>query len=82
MSWFFLFLYGMSKILEGLFDEYGPSKKEIKTVIKKKKSGRTICYVLLTCSEPNKDGTMEVEMQYEGEPWLASYLIKSAEGAI
>ncbi len=72
----------MTKIIEGLFDEYGPSKRDIKTILKRKKSGRTVCYVLLTCSEPNNDGTMEVEMKYEGEPWLASYLIKSAQEVV
>ncbi len=72
----------MSKIIEGLFDEYGPSKRDVRAIVKRKKSGRTVCYVLLTCSEPNKDGTMEVEMKYEGEVWLASYLIKTAQGII
>ena len=72
----------MAKILEGLFDKTGPSKKDIKTILKRKKNGKTICYVLLTCSEPNEGGSMEVEMNYEGERWLASYLIKSAQGVL
>ncbi len=72
----------MAKILEGLFDRNGPSKQDIKTILKRKKDGKTICYVLLTCSEPNEAGSMEVEMNYEGERWLASYLIKSAQGAL
>ncbi len=72
----------MAKILEGLFDQGDFSKKEIKSVIKRKMSGKTICYVLLTCSEPTADGSMEVEMKYEGEKWLAAYLIQSAQGIL
>jgi hypothetical protein len=37
------------------------------------------CYVLLTCSPPSTDGKMEVEMAYEGEDFLASYLIDNAQ---
>lgn len=72
----------MSKTVEGLFDQGGVSKKEIKSVIKRKMSGRTICYVLLTCSEPAPDGSMEVEMKYEGDRSLAAYLINSAQGIL
>ena len=72
----------MAKILEGLFDKEGPSDKDIRSIIKRKRQGKTICYVLLTCSEPSEEGTMEVEMKYEGERWLASYLIKSAQGVL
>ncbi len=72
----------MGKILEGLFVDGGPSKKEIKTILKRRKKGKTVCYVLITCSEPNEDGTMEVEMKYDGELWLAAYLIKNAQGVL
>ncbi len=69
----------MAKILEGLFDQEGPSKKEIEEVIRKRNKTKTICYVLLTCNQANEDGTMEVDMKYEGERWLAAYLVKSAQ---
>lgn len=69
----------MAKILEGLFDQKGPSKKEIEEVIRKRNKTKTICYVLLTCNQANEDGTMEVDMKYEGERWLAAYLVKSAQ---
>lgn len=59
-----------------------PSKKEVKEILKRRKKGKTICYVLITCSEPNDDGTIEVEMNYDGERWLAAYLIKSASGIL
>jgi hypothetical protein len=37
------------------------------------------CYVLLTCTPPTTEGKMEVEMAYEGEDFLASYLIDNAQ---
>lgn len=72
----------MGKILEGLFVEGRPSKKEVKAILKRRKKGKTICYVLITCSEPKEDGTIEVEMKYDGERWLAAYLVKSAQGIL
>lgn len=39
-------------------------------------------YVLIVCSEPSAEGKMEVQMTYEGDPALASYLIESAQGMI
>ena len=35
-------------------------------------------YVLITCAEANDDGRMEVEMTYEGDSDLVSYLLDSA----
>lgn len=40
------------------------------------------CYVLITCGEPSKDGHMEIEMSYEGDPVLAAYLVESAQNII
>jgi hypothetical protein len=40
------------------------------------------CYVLLTCSQPSEEGNMQVEMSYEGDDHVASYLIESAQGII
>ncbi len=64
--------------LEGLFANGKPSKKEVKKILKRKKRGKTLCYVLITCSEPNEDGSYEVEMSYDGDKWLAAYLVESA----
>jgi hypothetical protein len=36
-------------------------------------------YVLISCSHPNRNGQMEVNLTYEGDRVLASYLIKSAQ---
>lgn len=35
-------------------------------------------YILITCAEPNRDGKMQVEMTYEGDPTLTSYLLENA----
>ena len=37
------------------------------------------CYVLITCDKPNKDGSMNVNMTYKGDPLLASYLLRDAQ---
>jgi hypothetical protein len=54
----------------------------------KTRSGQTLqkalaknpsCYVLITCTEPTEDGEMQVEMTYQGDAVLASYLLKGAQ---
>ena len=40
------------------------------------------CYVLIRCGRPSVMGKMQVEMTYEGDPTLASYLIASASNMI
>ncbi|MBS0616181.1 MAG: hypothetical protein JSR58_06490 [Verrucomicrobia bacterium] len=40
------------------------------------------CYVLITCGRPAKDGKMQVEMTYQGDPTLAAYLVESAHNLI
>lgn len=40
----------------------------------------TACYVLITCGHPSSDGQMKVEMTYEGDKVLASYLLENALG--
>ena len=37
------------------------------------------CYVLITCDEPTEDGNMNVQMSYEGDTVLASYLVEGAQ---
>jgi len=41
-----------------------------------------LCYVLLTCSQSSDDGKMNVEMNYEGDPLLASYLLQGAQALV
>lgn len=37
-------------------------------------------YVLVTCRHAKKPGSMEVELSFEGDPDLASYLVYGAQG--
>lgn len=46
--------------------------------VSRKLGKKVFCYVLITCDEPGEDGRMQVEMSYEGEQILASYLVKTA----
>ncbi len=46
--------------------------------LKKSLSDKCACYVLITCTEPNADGKMEVEMNYEGDESLAAFLVENA----
>ncbi len=38
-----------------------------------------LSYVLVTCKKSSRKGEMEVQMTYEGDPVLASYLVKGAQ---
>jgi hypothetical protein len=66
----------MRKLVKGLF---WPQRK---STIKKALSENSTCYVLITCTEASKDGKMEVEMTYGGDPILAAYLVESAQNII
>ncbi len=50
--------------------------KRIKKLLAKDYAG----FVLITCKTPSAKGQMEVEMSYEGDPVLASYLLEGAQG--
>jgi hypothetical protein len=68
----------MGKLVKGLF--WPQRKSTVK--IKKALSENNTCYVLITCTEASKDGKMEVEMTYGGDPILAAYLVESAQNII
>ena len=40
------------------------------------------CRIVITCGKPSTDGKMSVEMTYDGDPSLASYLLETAQGFI
>jgi hypothetical protein len=42
-------------------------------------SKKHFCYVLITCEEPTEDGNIQVEMTYEGDATLASYILQDAQ---
>ncbi len=39
-------------------------------------------YVLVTCGKPSADGKMTVEMTYEGDPSVISYLLTQAKDSL
>ncbi|AGW39126.1 hypothetical protein CpecG_0021 [Chlamydia pecorum MC/MarsBar] len=39
-------------------------------------------YVLLTCGKASSDGKMQVEMTYEGDPAVISYLLMQAQDSL
>lgn len=47
--------------------------------IRKSLSENNACYVLITCGAPSDDGKMDVQMSYEGDETLASYLLENAQ---
>ena len=57
-------------------------QKKIDKEIKDKLARNHACYILITCDSPVKDGRMQVEMSYEGDPVLASYLLQGAQNIL
>jgi hypothetical protein len=47
--------------------------------IRKSLSENNACYVLITCTAPTDEGKMDVQMSYEGDEVLASYLVDNAQ---
>lgn len=47
--------------------------------IKRQLSQNHSCYVLITCGEVNPEGEIQVDMTYEGDPTLASFLLRDAQ---
>lgn len=72
----------MAQFLKGLFSKKKDHKKSKIIPFQSELSKKHACYVLITCAEPSKDGNMQVEMTYEGDRVLASYLIESAQGLL
>ena len=46
--------------------------------IKKALGDKCACYVLITCTEPDAEGKMDVQMNYEGDESLAAFLVENA----
>lgn len=57
-------------------------KRDEQERIKETLAKNHACYVLITCDEPSEDGEMSVEMSYEGDATLASYLLEGAKTII
>lgn len=61
-------------VINSLMNQNKAPKKKVKKAIEKGCS----CYVLLTCSDPDEKGEMQVEMNYEGDETLAAFLVANA----
>lgn len=57
-------------------------KQDKRKRIRDKLAKNPACYVLITCEQPSPDGDMQVEMTYEGDAALASYLLQGAQSFI
>ncbi|WP_049767152.1 hypothetical protein [Waddlia chondrophila] len=53
--------------------------KHIDKDIREKLAKKHACYVLVTCGQPSEEGKINVEMSYEGDPALASFLLQGAQ---
>lgn len=57
-------------------------KTDVHEDVKALLEGRTSSYVLITCDNEDKKGEMQVQMSYEGDPGLISYLLKGAKSYV
>lgn len=54
------------------------TNEEILTRIKQNLGLKWSCSVLITCTEPEENGKMEVEMHFDGDENLAAFLVDNA----
>ena len=36
-------------------------------------------FIMITCAPPSEDGKIQVEMTYEGDPFVVLYILKKAQ---
>jgi hypothetical protein len=36
-------------------------------------------FIIITCASPSEDGKIQVEMTYEGDPFVILYILKKAQ---
>ena len=65
-------------MFDKIFAKRQKSKEKMRETVAEKITNSTVCYVLITCEEADTEGNMRVELSYEGDNDLASYLIASA----
>ncbi|MBA3237203.1 MAG: hypothetical protein H0T62_02490 [Parachlamydiaceae bacterium] len=58
------------------------AKADVDKSVKARLAKNHACYVLVTCDGPQENGQMQVEMSYQGDPVLASYLLHGAQNII
>lgn len=54
-------------------------KGNIDEDIRAKLASKHACFVLVTCDPPSKDGNMNVQLSFEGDPALASLMVQGAQ---
>ena len=57
-------------------DEHLDVKEKVARLLSKE---NLACFILITCKEPTAEGKLQVDMSYEGDTGLASYLIDNAQ---
>ncbi len=68
----------MAKPILNLVDKM-TTESELEKCLQKVSTEKHLCYVLIACGHPSENGEIEVEMTYEGDKTLASYLLESAQ---
>ncbi|MCE2982711.1 MAG: hypothetical protein LW832_03995 [Parachlamydia sp.] len=53
--------------------------KKARNQLEKALMQKNACYILITCGDPTQNGDMQVEMTYEGDATLASFLLQGAQ---
>ncbi|MDP1836290.1 MAG: hypothetical protein Q8K75_10255 [Chlamydiales bacterium] len=54
-------------------------KGDVHEKMRKTLAKQHACYILITCKEASAGGEMQVQMSYEGDTALASYLLHGAQ---
>lgn len=57
-------------------------KGDVHSSVRRTLAKKHACYVLITCEQAASDGSMKVQMSYEGDTALASYLLVGAQNQI
>jgi len=68
----------MGKGIVSINQKLQKSNQEVLAKLKESLGSKWACCVLITCTEPAKDGKMEVEMNFEGDETLAAFLVENA----
>lgn len=71
----------MSKNSKDMSNAQPLNKAKAQANMAKNLSDKTICYVLITCEKPAANGSMHVDLVFEGDKNLAAHLIQSAKSA-
>lgn len=72
----------MRTILDRILSRAHWTQRKVPHHLKKILAKNNACYILITCGKPSKNGDMQVEMSYEGDVFLASYLIENAQSVL